>query len=125
MTNEERWVAFIAELRAYIEEHSLGPLKHTTLRNQVVYYRRKMRDDTLDKEKAEELERVLGMRDLRADLGCVVRLWCRLWSSMLSISCCIAIITCLKVDWASSIDGFLLRPSESYGSIKDFNMQSI
>ena len=69
MTNEERWVVFIAELRAYIEEHSLGPSKHTTLRNQVVYYRRKMRDGTLDKEKAKELEEVLGLRDLSIHIG--------------------------------------------------------
>lgn len=29
MTNEERWVAFINELRAYVEEHHLFPDKHT------------------------------------------------------------------------------------------------
>jgi len=31
MTNEERWDAFINELRAYIEEHHLGAPKYTTL----------------------------------------------------------------------------------------------
>lgn len=69
MTNEERWDAFIVELRAYIEEHHLYPPKHTTLRNQVVYFRRKMRDGLLSIEKAEELERVLGMRDLSKHTG--------------------------------------------------------
>lgn len=69
MTNEERWDAFIVELRAYIEEHHLCPPKHTTLRNQVVYFRRKMRDRLLDAEKAKELEDVLGMRDLTIHTG--------------------------------------------------------
>lgn len=31
MTNEERWDAFIVELRAYIEVHHLCPPKHTLL----------------------------------------------------------------------------------------------
>lgn len=69
MTNEERWDAFIVELRAYIEEHHLCPPKHTTLRNQVVYFRRKMRDELLPADKAEELERVLSMRDLSIHTG--------------------------------------------------------
>lgn len=69
MTNEERWNAFIVELRAYIEEHHLCPPKHTTLRNQVVYFRRKMRDGTLPEEKAQELESVLSMRDLSIHTG--------------------------------------------------------
>lgn len=69
MTNEERRDAFLSELKAYIEEHHLCPPKHTTLRNQVVYFRRKMRDGKLDKEKTEELERVLGMRDLSIHTG--------------------------------------------------------
>ena len=52
MTNEERWDAFISEVRAYIEEHHLCPPKHTSLRNQVVYFRRKMRDGLLPEDKA-------------------------------------------------------------------------
>lgn len=32
MTNEERWDAFINELRAYIEEHHLCPPKQDRLR---------------------------------------------------------------------------------------------
>lgn len=69
MTNDERWVVFINELREYIEEHHLCPPKHTTLRNQVVYFRRKMGDGSLPEDKAEELERVLGMRDLSIHTG--------------------------------------------------------
>ena len=69
MTNEERWVMFINQLRSYIEEHNLCPPKHTALRNQVVYFRRKMRDGLLDPKKAEELEAVLSMRDLSIHTG--------------------------------------------------------
>lgn len=69
MTNEDRWTMFIAELKAYIEEHHLGPSKHTTLYNQCRYFKRKLKDGTLDEEKAEELERVLGMRDLTIHTG--------------------------------------------------------
>lgn len=69
MTNEERWDAFIHELKVYIEKHHLCPPKHTTLRNQVVYFRRKMRDGLLPADKTEELERVLSMRDLSIHTG--------------------------------------------------------
>lgn len=69
MTNEERWVVFINQLRSYIEEHHLCPPKHTTLRNQVVYFRHKMRDGLLPADKAEELERVLSMLDLSIHTG--------------------------------------------------------
>lgn len=69
MTNEERWNAFIAELRDYIKEHHLGPSKHTTLRNQLVYFRRKMKAGALDEEKAKELESVLVLRDLSLHTG--------------------------------------------------------
>lgn len=69
MTNEERWTVFINELSAYIEEHHLGPSKHTDLYNQTRYFRRKMKEGKLDEEKAEELERVLGLRDLSLHTG--------------------------------------------------------
>lgn len=69
MTHEERWSTFINELREYIEEHHLGPSKHTTLRNQLVYFRKKMKAGTLDEEKAKEQEEVLGLRDLSLHTG--------------------------------------------------------
>ena len=69
MTNEERWNAFIVELRNYIDEHHLGPSKHTTLYNQCRYFKRKLKDGTLDEEKATELESVLSMRDLSIHTG--------------------------------------------------------
>lgn len=69
MTNEERWRTFIDELREYIKEYHLCPPKHTTLKNQVVYFRRKMRDGLLPEDKIGELERVLSMRDLSIHTG--------------------------------------------------------
>lgn len=69
MTNQDRWDAFISELKTYIEEHHLGPSKHTSLYNQCRYFKRKLKDGTLNEEKAEELERVLGMRDLTIHTG--------------------------------------------------------
>ena len=66
MTNDERWVVFINELKAYIKQHHLCPPKHT---NQVVYFRRKMRDSKLDEEKAKLLEEILNMRDLTIHTG--------------------------------------------------------
>ena len=69
MTNEERWNAFIVDLRNYIDEHHLGPRKHTTLYNQCRYFKRKLKDGTLDEEKATELEFVLSMRDLSIHTG--------------------------------------------------------
>lgn len=69
MTNEERWNTFINDLREYIEEHHLCPSKHTSLRNQCVYYRKRMKAGTLDEEKAKELESVLRLRDLSLHTG--------------------------------------------------------
>lgn len=69
MTNEERWILFIDELRAYIKEHHLGPGKHTTLYNQCRYFKRKLKEGTLSEEKAKVLEEVLGMRVLNLHTG--------------------------------------------------------
>lgn len=69
MTKEERWNNFISELREYVEEHHLGPSKHTSLYNQCRYFRKKMKEGTLDEEKARELDEVLAMRDLTIHTG--------------------------------------------------------
>lgn len=69
MTNKERWAMFINELKAYIEERHLGSSKHTDLYNQTRYFRRKMKEGSLSEDKAEELERVLGIMDLTIHTG--------------------------------------------------------
>ena len=69
MTNEERWTLFISELRAYIEEHHHGPLKHTSLLNQIKYTRKKIKEGKLDEEKVQESDLVMGMRDMTEHTG--------------------------------------------------------
>lgn len=69
MTNEERWTIFIRDLREYILEHHLGPSRHTDLYNQCRYFRRKLKEGTISECKAQELERVLSMRDLSIHTG--------------------------------------------------------
>lgn len=49
--------------------YHLCPPKHTTLRNQALYYRSKMRNGLLSADKAEALESVLSMRDLSIHTG--------------------------------------------------------
>lgn len=69
MTNEERWDAFIEELQAYIEQHRLGPSKHTLLFNQCRYFKRKLREGALDEDRAKVLESILNMRNLSIHTG--------------------------------------------------------
>lgn len=69
MTQEEKWDLFINELRAYIEEHHHGAVRHTDLYNRTRYYRRKMKEGSLSEDKSRELESVLGMRDLSLHTG--------------------------------------------------------
>ena len=69
MTNEERWDAFIVELRAYIEVHHHGANRHTDLYNRARYYRRKMKEGSLPEDKAKMLNEILNMRDFSEHTG--------------------------------------------------------
>lgn len=69
MTNDERWYAFINELRAYIEEHHHCPNKHCRLYNAQKYYRRKMKEGKLTQDKARVLEEVLNLRHMDEHTG--------------------------------------------------------
>ena len=66
MTNEERWLSFISELKAYIEEHHHLPDKHRVenrgLLNQVKYIRKKIKDGKLEAEKRLLFEAILSER---------------------------------------------------------------
>lgn len=66
MTNEERWIIFIRDLREYILEHHHLPDKHKVenrgLLNQTKYFRKKMKDGILGAERVQELEAVLSLR---------------------------------------------------------------
>lgn len=69
MTNEERWDAFINELRAYVEEHHLFTDKHTRLSHKIKYTRKKIKDGTLEDWKRGMFEEIAEMRDLTTHTG--------------------------------------------------------
>ena len=62
MTNDERWLTFIEELRAYVEEHKLFPDKHTRLSHKIKYTRKKINEGTLEEWKRVMFEEIAGMR---------------------------------------------------------------
>lgn len=69
MTNDERWLTFIEELRAYVEEHKLFPDKHTRLSHKIKYTRKKINEGTLEEWKRVMFEEIAGMRDLSIHTG--------------------------------------------------------
>lgn len=69
MTNEERWNAFINELRTYVEEHHLFPQKHSRLSLKIKYTRKKINEGTLEEWKRLMFEEIAEMRDLRIHTG--------------------------------------------------------
>lgn len=46
--NDQNFIAFCDELRAYVEEHKLFPDKHTRLSHKVKYTRKKINEGTLE-----------------------------------------------------------------------------
>lgn len=69
MTNDERWNAFISELRAYIEEHHHGPNKHSRMLNAIKYTRKKIKEGKLEDEKVKEFEEVMSLRCMGEHTG--------------------------------------------------------
>ena len=71
--NDENWITNYEALKTYIEEHHHLPDKHKVenrgLLNFSKYTRKKIKEETLDEEKARELESVLNMRDLTIHTG--------------------------------------------------------
>ena len=71
--NEDNWLANYEALKVYIDEHHHLPDKHKVenrgLLNFSKYTRKKIKEETLDEEKARELESVLNMRDLTIHTG--------------------------------------------------------
>ena len=70
---EKMWMEKYAELKEYIIAHKHLPDKHKVenggLLNFSKYTRKKIKEETLDEEKARELESVLNMRDLSIHTG--------------------------------------------------------
>lgn len=73
MKNDEKWLANYDGLKTYIEEYHHLPDKHRVenrgLLNFSKYTRKKIKEGTLDEEKARELESVLNMCDLSIHTG--------------------------------------------------------
>ena len=73
MKNDENCLANYESLKTYIDEHHHLPDKHKVenrgLLNFSKYTRKKIKEGTLDEEKARELESVLNMCDLSIHTG--------------------------------------------------------
>lgn len=67
--NDENFIAFCNELRAYVEEHHLFPPKHTNLLSRVKYTRKKIKDGTLEDWKREKFEGLMAERHLEEHTG--------------------------------------------------------
>lgn len=67
--NDENFIAFCNELRAYVEEHKLFPQKHSRLSHKVKYTRKKINEGTLEDWIREMFEEIAGMRDLSIHTG--------------------------------------------------------
>lgn len=67
--NDENFIKFCDELRAYVQEHHLFPPKHTNLLSRVKYTRKKIKDGTLEEWKRVMFEEIKAMRNLRIHTG--------------------------------------------------------
>lgn len=67
--NDENFIAFCDELRAYVEEHRHFPNKHTNLLSRVKYTRKKIKEGTLEDWKQVIFEEISEMRDLTIHTG--------------------------------------------------------
>lgn len=67
--NDENFIAFCNELRAYVEEHKLFPQKHSRLSHKIKYTRKKINDGKLEDWKREMFLEIAEMRDLSIHTG--------------------------------------------------------
>ena len=67
--NDENFIAFCDELRAYVEEHRLFPQKHSRLSYKIKYTRKKINDGTLEEWKRVMFEEIANARDLSIHTG--------------------------------------------------------
>lgn len=67
--NDENFITFCNELRAYVQEHHLFPAKHSTALNKIKYIRRKINEGTLEEWKKEMFLEIADMRDLTQHTG--------------------------------------------------------
>ena len=67
--NDQNFIAFCYELRAYVSENHHFPNKHTTLLNKVKFVRRKINKGTLEEWKMKMFFEIADMRDMDEHTG--------------------------------------------------------
>lgn len=67
--NDENFIAFCDELRAYVEEHHHFPNKHTNLLSRVKYTRKKINEGKLEEWKLKMFNEIAMMRDMEEHTG--------------------------------------------------------
>ena len=67
--NDQNFIAFCDELRAYVVEYHLFSDKHTRLSHKIKYTRKKINEGTLEEWKREMFEEIAEMRDLSIHTG--------------------------------------------------------
>ena len=67
--NDQNFVDFCDDLRAYVEEHHHFPDKHTRLSHKIKYTRKKIKEGTLDEWKRVMFEEIANSRDLSIHTG--------------------------------------------------------
>lgn len=60
--NDQNFIAFCDELRAYVQEHHLFPQKHSRLSHKVKYTLKKINEGTLEDWKRVVFEEIAEMR---------------------------------------------------------------
>ena len=67
--NDQNFIAFCGELRAYVLEKRHFPNKHTRFLNKIKLVRRKINQDTLEEWKLKMFLDIAGMRDMDEHTG--------------------------------------------------------
>ena len=67
--NDQNFIAFCDELRAYVLEKHHFPIKHTRFLNKIKLVRRKINQDTLEEWKLKMFLDIAGMRDMDEHTG--------------------------------------------------------
>ncbi len=69
LKNDENFITFCDELRAYVQVHHHFPNKHTNLLSKVKYIRKKIKNDTLEEWKRVMFLEIAEMRDMEEYSG--------------------------------------------------------
>ena len=67
--NDQNFIAFCDELRAYVLEKRNFPNKHTRLSNKIKFIRRKINQGTLEEWKLKMFLDIAGMRNMNEHTG--------------------------------------------------------